>query len=343
MNGKDSEAMRISVVIPVFNGAPYIEQILNKLNSALTAKDEIILVDNNSTDGSPDLIKKLSGSLNTPVIALHESKQGSAAARNKGLLNSSGKYIVFIDVDDEVEPTRFSVQHDFLEGHAEYEMIFGKTLRSDTKKTLPPYLNGSAEVNPHQIGERILQHFGSTPHLCAYMFKRSFLNEKKIVFANELRTGQDLFFQMQALFQATKVYFLDEIVYTYVKRKTSTTTLTKKKRNGNENAYNQFKFIKSNIELFNIRNSESTQRILALVNTSIISNYRDYIYSMDIGLSKKAGLFKAFISDEFQIKLKLGQSLISTVFFFRKNKIAKKLFYVFVSQKILHQLAKKIN
>jgi glycosyltransferase involved in cell wall biosynthesis len=339
MSSRYDNAVRISVIIPVFNGAPYIEQILNKLNGALSPRDEVILIDNNSTDGSSDIVKKINGSLSVPIVLLHESKQGAAAARNKGLMDSSGKYVVFIDVDDEVESSRFAVQHDFLESNTEYEMVLGKTFRSDTKKTLPPYLNSSGEVNPHEIGERILKHFGSTPHLCAYMFRKSFLTEKKIVFADELRTGQDLFFQMQSLFQANKVYFLDEIVYTYVKRKTSTTTLSKKKKNGNENAYNQFKFIKSNIGLFNIRNSEATKAILASVNTSIIGNYRDYIYSMDLSISEKAGLFKKFIFNEFQLTLKFSQSLICNVFFFKKNKIAKKLFYVFVLQGIMRQLA----
>ena len=86
----------ISVVVPVYNSETYIEDCITALLSQNYPADhyEIIMVDNNSKDCSPDIIKRY-----PDIKYLKRNKQGSYAARNKGILHAKGEIIAFTDAD----------------------------------------------------------------------------------------------------------------------------------------------------------------------------------------------------------------------------------------------------
>ncbi len=93
--------MDFSVVVPLYNQEPHIEQCVE----ALLAQDypeedyEIIVVDNNSTDGSVDIVRRY-----PRVTLLSETTQGDFAARNRGLEAACGEIIAFTDSDTAPEP-----------------------------------------------------------------------------------------------------------------------------------------------------------------------------------------------------------------------------------------------
>lgn len=86
----------ISVVVPFYNAEKYIEKCAEALltQSYPTTRYEIIMVDNNSTDRSVDLIKKY-----PRIKLLSQQKQGSYAARNQGVAASKGTILAFTDAD----------------------------------------------------------------------------------------------------------------------------------------------------------------------------------------------------------------------------------------------------
>lgn len=85
--------MRVSVVIPVYNEEKYIESCLKSLTHQIVPPDEIIVVDNNSTDKTPEILKKF------PVKVLHEHVQGIIPARNNGFDAASFDIIARCDAD----------------------------------------------------------------------------------------------------------------------------------------------------------------------------------------------------------------------------------------------------
>ena len=88
--------IKISVIIPTFNRLDFIKDAIDSVLSQSYVVDEIIVVDNNSTDGTNTLIKK-----NYPQIKLiQEKKQGVSNARNTGILNAKNDWIAFLDSDD---------------------------------------------------------------------------------------------------------------------------------------------------------------------------------------------------------------------------------------------------
>ncbi len=89
----------ISVIIPVYNRADYIKR---GVDSVLAQKDvnfELILVDDGSTDSSPEIIDEYAKKYSN-VIAFHQKNVGVSAARNKGIEICNGDYVFFLDSDD---------------------------------------------------------------------------------------------------------------------------------------------------------------------------------------------------------------------------------------------------
>lgn len=92
----------ISIIIPVYNAADYLDRCLESLTNQTCSKLEIILVDDGSTDTSSALCDQWAQSDNR-VISLHQPNGGAASARNTGLDAASGGYIMFVDADDYVD------------------------------------------------------------------------------------------------------------------------------------------------------------------------------------------------------------------------------------------------
>ncbi len=106
----------VSIVVPVYNAAKYIENTI-KMVSEQTYKDwELILVDDASRDGSADVIEKIIGSQGKRIRLIRkETNAGAAEARNTGIDASSGRYIAFLDADDVWRPDKLEKQIAFME------------------------------------------------------------------------------------------------------------------------------------------------------------------------------------------------------------------------------------
>jgi glycosyltransferase involved in cell wall biosynthesis len=94
--GGRSDATEISVIVPFRAAAPYIERCIEALLSQSYARDryELIMVDNNSADGSADIARRYSR-----VKLLSEGRRGAYVARNRGLAEATGALIAFTDAD----------------------------------------------------------------------------------------------------------------------------------------------------------------------------------------------------------------------------------------------------
>ena len=108
----------ISVVIPVFNRKQLIERSINSVINQTYPPDEIIVIDDGSIDGTYDLIKK-----NYPqVILIHQENKGVSAARNVGITIAKGKWIAFLDSDDEWFPEKLEEQINYLKINNSYKI-----------------------------------------------------------------------------------------------------------------------------------------------------------------------------------------------------------------------------
>lgn len=102
--------MLISVIIPAYNRAKYIERTLKSIKAQTYRPLELIIVDNNSTDATMSIcgeFMKVENSANFKIELLEEKHQGASAARNRGLKVAVGEWVSFFDSDDVMSPSFF--------------------------------------------------------------------------------------------------------------------------------------------------------------------------------------------------------------------------------------------
>lgn len=106
----------ISVIVPVFNVEKYLYRCLDSVCGQTYTNLEIIVVDDGSTDQSPDICKKYAKA-DSRVQVIHKKNGGLSDARNAGLAVATGSYIGFVDSDDWIEPNMYEVLYTLCREH----------------------------------------------------------------------------------------------------------------------------------------------------------------------------------------------------------------------------------
>ena len=110
---------RVSVIIPAFNAARYIGEALESVFAQTLPADEVIVIDDGSTDDT------VSEATRFPVKLLSQKNRGSAAARNAGVHASRGGLLAFLDADDLWMRDKLKLQRAFLDSQRQSEAVFG--------------------------------------------------------------------------------------------------------------------------------------------------------------------------------------------------------------------------
>lgn len=97
------ETPLISIIVPVYNVRPYLEACFNSLKKQNYPKLEFIIIDDGSTDGSGIFCDNFAKE-DTRARVFHQTNAGLSAARNRGIKESKGEYITFVDSDDAISP-----------------------------------------------------------------------------------------------------------------------------------------------------------------------------------------------------------------------------------------------
>jgi glycosyltransferase involved in cell wall biosynthesis len=101
----------VSVVIPAYNAEPFLEDCIRSILAQTHPVQEIILVD----DGSTDRTREIASSFGGPVRVLQQRQGGPARARNLGATEATGEWIAFLDADDMWQPDKIALQLDAFE------------------------------------------------------------------------------------------------------------------------------------------------------------------------------------------------------------------------------------
>lgn len=102
---------KVSIIVPVYNAEKYLERCVSSLRNQTLKDIEIILVNDSSTDSSPQLCDEIAAE-DSRVRVIHKVNEGAGRARNAGLKIASGEYIGFADSDDYVESDMFEVLYE---------------------------------------------------------------------------------------------------------------------------------------------------------------------------------------------------------------------------------------
>ena len=114
----------VSIVVPVYNGAPYIKQCVEQIQAQDYKNLEVIFVNDGSKDDSQAVCEQSIAS-DDRFTLINKPNGGTATTRNKGLDNAHGKYITFLDCDDEYKPELISSMVKEMEEHGSDLVVCG--------------------------------------------------------------------------------------------------------------------------------------------------------------------------------------------------------------------------
>lgn len=137
----DVSLPQISVIIPVYNGAAYIPALAEMLKNQTRQDFEVIFVNDGSKDATEEVLNGLSQQPPFAMTVIHQENGGVSAARNRGLEAAKGKYICFIDADDQISQDYLQVLYTALETTG-LRVAVGNITRNqqDLEDTAPPTL-----------------------------------------------------------------------------------------------------------------------------------------------------------------------------------------------------------
>jgi glycosyltransferase involved in cell wall biosynthesis len=145
----------VSVVIPVFNGERFLREAVQSVLDQRYPPLEIIIVDDGSTDGTATVARDLPKT----VRYLHQTNQGPAAARNRGIEHAKGGLIAFADADDLWPPAKLELQLPYLFKDPAVEIVMGRiqqVLSSDEEFGEPAFsVNLGCAVMRKSVFDRV--------------------------------------------------------------------------------------------------------------------------------------------------------------------------------------------
>jgi glycosyltransferase involved in cell wall biosynthesis len=152
-----------SVIIPVRNGVRFIEEAVHSALHQLESEDEILIVDDASTDGTPELLKSIS---DRRIRLLVGSGKGVSSARNIGLREATGEFVAFLDHDDLWPEHRHAALLDVLLADVSLDCAFGRIrLRIEPDAVITRHLAGmDGQLSP-------------STSLCTALFRRRILHQ----------------------------------------------------------------------------------------------------------------------------------------------------------------------
>lgn len=109
---------KVSVIVPTYNHAPYLKDCLDSLVAQSMQNFEIIIIDDASTDNTPEVIDRYAKIFGERLNYVKlEKRVGRGGVRNHGLRSAKGEYITFLDSDDAYLPAKIEVQSKYLDEH----------------------------------------------------------------------------------------------------------------------------------------------------------------------------------------------------------------------------------
>jgi glycosyltransferase involved in cell wall biosynthesis len=186
------ENVMASIIIPVYNSENYIEECIESVLNQTFKAFEIIVVDDGSTDRTPEIVGKYSGI----VTYIRHANQGPSVARNAGLKISRGKYLCFLDADDIYKPERLEKLIGFLEDYPELGYTFSDVEVFDggqiKEQSLIARWGNEFYSIPHHAVDECKRLFTTT--LTPYLIKlRSFIHTSTITIRRNALPEKTLF------------------------------------------------------------------------------------------------------------------------------------------------------
>lgn len=312
------ENVELSIVIPVYNAEKYIEDTIKSILDQTYKNWELILVNDGSKDESQYICEKLALK-DKRIKLISKENSGVSDSRNTGIKAAQGKYIGFVDSDDLIEKDMFEKMIlNFYESEIiicgyKIRTIKGKIIKDSFRK---PSLKGIFFL------KEIENIFMEEGQLFNSVWNKFYLTEiikkNKIFFKTDLKTGEDLVFNLNYLSCIRKVSFLDENLYIYFKRENESIT-----HSYIENAFERLKIIYKELENFVKKAKFSEEKCIKKIDENFIQSIFFQFLNLEhkkcpLNFKEKIKYIERILNDEYLNEIKKRTKIKKT-----KNLILK--------------------
>lgn len=212
----------ISVIINVYNGEKYIETCVKSILAQTYSNFELLIVNDGSTDRTATIANKLGESYANILRVIHSQNIGVSSSRHLGLTEAKGEYIIFVDVDDWVNPNYLQQLYEAIE-REEADMSICAYYEE--------YESGHQEIplrKPLNTTDFIRDMiYGRTWGVVwNKLFKTSLLKKHGITFEKGICNWEDVSFSLSYALFCKKIAYVEQPLYHYVKYNTTSITAT---------------------------------------------------------------------------------------------------------------------
>ncbi len=144
-----TNSLMISIVIPIYNQADHLPNLLNSLERQTYDNYEIIVVNDGSTDGIIAVMEKFKRIFGNKLNYLEQKKQGSNIARNNGAKLAKGEYLIFCDADIEMTPIMLAEMLNALKNNPQASFCYASFIWGKKKFILWPYDAEKLKIMPY--------------------------------------------------------------------------------------------------------------------------------------------------------------------------------------------------
>lgn len=234
----------VTIIIPVYNVADWIERCLLSVCNQTYTNIECIIVNDSTPDNSMQIVDRVLESYVGPIkfkVLTHEKNRGLSAARNAGVKNANGDYLFFLDSDDELPEKAIDNFVLYLNKYGDADFLIGNYIVEGDFNYIPLATPTILEGCDNIIRSYLKGKWYTMA--CGKLINRNFFEEHNLWFA-ERRLHEDILFSFHSALEATKIITLQEAVYKYIIRDESITTAKREK-----NYIDMFWIISKKIEL----------------------------------------------------------------------------------------------
>ncbi len=224
-----NKILAVSVIMPVYNSRKYLEKAISSVLNQSLKDVEIICVDDCSSDGSLEVLRKLERSDRRVRVFRNKKNVGPGLSRNVGIKKARGEYVCFLDSDDWLEGDALERLH--KKGKSEnldVVYIWPKLVFAD-RVVLDKRLLSLEDVEDKDVifRKNLMRKVAWAPW--SKFIKRELLIKNRINFP-DIYIAEDMNFSAKVIYYAKKISFVDEYFYNYNLREGSLMSYTKPKR-----------------------------------------------------------------------------------------------------------------
>lgn len=219
---EQEQAGKISVIIPVYNAEKYLKQTIESILFQTYANWEMLLEVGESADKSMEIAQEYARD-HENIHVIRNEKKGIGYARNSGLENAQGEYILFIDADDYLPDEKVFQRYINIAEKINSDIIVSNYARLWNGKLLPAVSHSEFSMFDRDSEEFRFRGFfsvGTLSYVWGKLYRKSFLEQNEIIFS-DYPYAEDKLFNMQCYVCGAKYAFIEQIGNIYRKNEDS--------------------------------------------------------------------------------------------------------------------------